>query len=118
MWPNIRQGVMSAAFAAALACLPAASATAQQAEISGKNFTDLPANTWIKLSPLENTPPSPRLGYEGACVWDAKHQVMMRYGGHNQGVGDLDVRSANGEVDAQGAEHIPAGNLLRATEHL
>jgi hypothetical protein len=48
---------------------------------------DLPLNTWVKLSPLTNTPPSPRLGYEGACVWDAKHQVMIRYGGHNQGGG-------------------------------
>jgi hypothetical protein len=48
---------------------------------------DLPLNTWVKLSPLTNTPPSPRLGYEGACAWDSKHQVMIRYGGHNQGGG-------------------------------
>lgn len=48
---------------------------------------DLPLNTWVKLSPLTNSPPSPRLGYEGACVWDSKHQVMIRYGGHNQGGG-------------------------------
>lgn len=48
---------------------------------------DLPLKTWVKLSPLTNTPPSPRLGYEGACVWDSKHQVMIRYGGHNQGGG-------------------------------
>lgn len=47
----------------------------------------MPLNSWVKLSPLTNTPPSPRLGYEGACVWDAKHQVMIRYGGHNQGGG-------------------------------
>jgi len=47
----------------------------------------LPLNTWVKLSPLTNTPPSPRLGYGGACVWDSKHQVMIRYGGHNQGGG-------------------------------
>jgi hypothetical protein len=46
-----------------------------------------PANTWVKRSPLANTPPSPRLGYEGACVWDSKHRVMIRYGGHNQGGG-------------------------------
>ncbi|MEJ5275711.1 MAG: kelch repeat-containing protein [Thermogemmata sp.] len=44
-------------------------------------------NTWVKRSPLEGTPPSPRLGYEGACVWDSKHHVMIRYGGHNQGGG-------------------------------
>ncbi len=48
---------------------------------------DLPTNSWVKLSPLANTPPSPRLGYEGACVWDSKHRVMIRYGGHNQGGG-------------------------------
>lgn len=46
-----------------------------------------PANTWVKRSPLENTPVSPRLGYEGACVWDSIHRVMIRYGGHNQGGG-------------------------------
>lgn len=48
---------------------------------------NLPPNSWVKLSPLANTPPSPRLGYEGACVWDSKHRVMIRYGGHNQGGG-------------------------------
>jgi hypothetical protein len=46
-----------------------------------------PTNAWVKRSPLANTPPSPRLGYEGACVWDGKHRVMIRYGGHNQGGG-------------------------------
>ncbi len=46
-----------------------------------------PANTWVKRSPLTDTPPSPRLGYEGACVWDGKHRVVIRYGGHNQGGG-------------------------------
>jgi hypothetical protein len=45
------------------------------------------ANSWIKRSPLADTPPSPRLGYEGACVWDSKHHVLIRYGGHNQGGG-------------------------------
>jgi hypothetical protein len=45
------------------------------------------ANTWVKRSPLADTPPSPRLGYEGACVWDSKHRVLIRYGGHNQGGG-------------------------------
>lgn len=52
-----------------------------------RDFATLPLNTWVKLSPLADTPPSPRLGYEGACVWDAKHEVMIRYGGHNQGGG-------------------------------
>lgn len=45
------------------------------------------ANTWVKRSPLESTPPSPRLGYEGACVWDNLRRVLIRYGGHNQGGG-------------------------------
>ena len=44
-------------------------------------------NTWVKRSPLVNTPISPRLGYEGACVWDNAHRVFVRYGGHNQGGG-------------------------------
>jgi len=44
-------------------------------------------NTWVKRSPLKDTPPSPRLGYEGACVWDSWRRVMIRYGGHNQGGG-------------------------------
>src|SRR5262245_26929003 len=46
-----------------------------------------PANTWVKRAPLADTPVSPRLGYEGACVWDHKHRVIIRYGGHNQGGG-------------------------------
>ncbi|MCI0361536.1 MAG: kelch repeat-containing protein [Planctomycetaceae bacterium] len=44
-------------------------------------------NTWIKRTPLDQTPVSPRLGYEGACVWDSRHQLLVRYGGHNQGGG-------------------------------
>jgi hypothetical protein len=46
-----------------------------------------PANTWVKRTPLSTTPVSPRLGYEGACVWDSRHRVVIRYGGHNQGGG-------------------------------
>ncbi len=45
------------------------------------------SNTWVKRSPLANTPVSPRLGYEGACAWDNAHRVFIRYGGHNQGGG-------------------------------
>jgi hypothetical protein len=48
---------------------------------------DHPLNTWVKHTPLDKTPPSPRLGYEGDCVWDPKHRVVLRYGGHNQGGG-------------------------------
>ena len=57
------------------------------AHVASAAGLDLPLNTWVKLSPLTNTPPSPRLGYEGACAWDAKHRVLIRYGGHNQGGG-------------------------------
>jgi hypothetical protein len=47
----------------------------------------VPANIWVKLSPLAGTPPSPRLGYEGDCVWVPELRVLLRYGGHNQGGG-------------------------------
>ncbi|MGH7139814.1 MAG: hypothetical protein ACREHD_29090, partial [Pirellulales bacterium] len=46
-----------------------------------------PANTWTKRSPLPDGPVSPRLGYEGACVWNRLHRKLVRYGGHNQGGG-------------------------------
>jgi hypothetical protein len=46
-----------------------------------------PANNWVKRSPLSNGPVSPGMGYEGACVWDSRHQLLVRYGGHNQGGG-------------------------------
>ena len=46
-----------------------------------------PVNRWVKLSPLPDAPDSPRLGYEGACVWDSRHRLVVRYGGHNQGGG-------------------------------
>lgn len=48
---------------------------------------DQAPNTWQKRSPLEGGTPSPRLGYEGDCVWYASEQVLLRYGGHNQGGG-------------------------------
>lgn len=46
-----------------------------------------PENLWVKRSPLADGPLSPRLGYEGACVWDNRHQCVIRFGGHNQGGG-------------------------------
>lgn len=46
-----------------------------------------PVNEWTKRTPLPEAPVSPRLGYEGACVWDVHHQLLVRYGGHNQGGG-------------------------------
>jgi hypothetical protein len=48
---------------------------------------DQPLNAWIKRTPLATSPASPRLGYEGACVWDTRHHLLVRYGGHNQGGG-------------------------------
>jgi hypothetical protein len=50
-------------------------------------FDSHPVNVWVKRSPLPDGPVSPRLGYEGACVWDSRHQLLVRYGGHNQGGG-------------------------------
>jgi hypothetical protein len=46
-----------------------------------------PVNAWVKRSPQSGAPVSPRLGYEGACVWDNRHKLLVRYGGHNQGGG-------------------------------
>lgn len=46
-----------------------------------------PLNTWVKRTPGASTPPSPRMGYEGDCVWDPVRRVVLRYGGHNQGGG-------------------------------
>lgn len=37
-----------------------------------------PTNTWVKRSPLAQTPASPRLGYEGACVWDSRRHLLIR----------------------------------------
>jgi hypothetical protein len=73
---------MRLSIALVVSAILAATAAAEE-----RDFTKLPTNTWVKLSPLKETPPSPRLGYEGACVWDAKHERMIRYGGHNQGGG-------------------------------
>lgn len=51
------------------------------------SLSEQPANVWVKRTPLTETPVSPRLGYEGACVWDRQHKLLVRYGGHNQGGG-------------------------------
>src|SRR5262245_31899885 len=40
---------------------------------SGRPLATQAANSWIKHTPTEGSPVSPRLGYEGACVWDSKH---------------------------------------------
>src|SRR5262245_3218096 len=44
-------------------------------------------NRWEKRSPLPDAPPSPRLAHEGAVVWDLRHRVLIRYGGHGQSGG-------------------------------
>ncbi len=51
------------------------------------SIADQDANVWIKRTPLPDAPVSPRLGYEGGCVWDRRQQLLVRYGGHNQGGG-------------------------------
>jgi len=56
-------------------------------ESSAQTALTQAVNTWVKRSPLADTPPSPRLGYEGACVWDGQHHVLIHYAGHNQGGG-------------------------------
>jgi hypothetical protein len=55
--------------------------------VAASPLTGHPENTWVKQSPLPSAPESPRMGYEGACVWDNKNQLLIRYGGHNQGGG-------------------------------
>jgi hypothetical protein len=45
------------------------------------------ANTWVKRSPLTNTPPSPMLGYEGSFGYDPANKLLIRWAGHNQGGG-------------------------------
>ncbi len=44
-------------------------------------------NTWVKRTPLADTPVSPRMGYEGDCAWVPGRRLVLRYGGHNQGGG-------------------------------
>jgi len=55
--------------------------------VRAQDFPKHAENTWVKETPVEGSPTSPRLGYEGDCVWDSKHRVILRYGGHNQGGG-------------------------------
>ena len=69
-----------------LACVAGYAVLAFAATVGAAGLDQAP-NTWVKRSPLLRTPPSPRLGYEGACVWDSTHRLLIRYGGHNQGGG-------------------------------
>jgi|GEM_PF-1115394 len=60
---------------------------AQQTPWKSQQHPDHPLNVWVKRTPREQAPVSPRLGYEGACVWDSPAQLLVRFGGHNQGGG-------------------------------
>lgn len=79
---RIGQGVRIAFLLAFVATHPYASFAADPPSLASQ-----PANTWVKRSPLSDGPVSPSLGYEGACVWDSRQQLLVRYGGHNQGGG-------------------------------
>src|SRR5687768_8633365 len=47
-----------------------------------------PVMTWVKRHPLPDAKhPSPRLGYETSYGYDPLRQLLVRYGGHNQGGG-------------------------------
>jgi hypothetical protein len=48
---------------------------------------DQDPNTWVKRSPLPGGPPSPQLGYESSWGYDPRAQLLIRWGGHNQGGG-------------------------------
>jgi hypothetical protein len=79
---------VAAAFFASWLCAVGFSAKQLSAEDAQPPALDAqPPNVWIKRSPLPDAPVSPRLGYEGACVWDSRHKLLVRYGGHNQGGG-------------------------------
>ena len=43
--------------------------------------------TWVKRSPREDAPVSPRKGYESSWDWDPFSKRIIRHGGHNQGGG-------------------------------
>ena len=73
-------------FTAVVSSVAALSATLSLAE-ERPSLASQPVNRWVKRTPLADTPISPRLGYEGACVWDSRHRLLVRYGGHNQGGG-------------------------------
>lgn len=49
--------------------------------------TSLPqaANTWVKRSPLADSPPSPGLSYETSLGYDPVARRVIRWGGHAQG---------------------------------
>ncbi len=81
-WIHATLGVASFWTAAAAQDEPAGGAAPPPDAFAGH-----PLNTWVKLSPLPGGPVSPRLGYEGACVWDRRHRLLVRFGGHNQGGG-------------------------------
>lgn len=81
--PMLRLACTTVVLSTAALLLTAALGMADDAPAIAKH----PDNVWVKRSPLPDGPVSPRLGYEGACVWDSRHKLLVRYGGHNQGGG-------------------------------
>ena len=71
----------------ALGSLYSQSLADESTSVENQPFANMPVNQWIKISPLPTAPPSPRMGYEGDCVWDSLRDRLIRYGGHNQGGG-------------------------------
>src|SRR5262245_16581008 len=57
------------------------------AGLAAAQTPDQPPNTWVKRTPLADTPPSPRMGYEATVGYDPKARLLIRWGGHNQGGG-------------------------------
>jgi hypothetical protein len=96
-------------FAALAVLLGAALATWCAAPpVSTYGLFDQPPNTWVKRSPLPGGPPSPRLGYESSWGYDPWRQVLIRWGGHNQGGG--------GEQNAETWTFHPASRLWTLKE--
>ncbi|MEX0716557.1 MAG: hypothetical protein WD066_08220, partial [Planctomycetaceae bacterium] len=51
-------------------------------------LTDQASNTWIKRSPLPDSPISPCSGYEGSIGYFPQLGLVMSYAGHNQSGGE------------------------------
>jgi hypothetical protein len=72
----------------ALRVLFALLAVALPATISRADDPPHPVMTWVKRHPLPDAKkPSPALGYETTYGYDPARDLLIRYGGHNQGGG-------------------------------
>lgn len=49
--------------------------------------SDVKPNHWVKISPRQDGPPSPGMGYEASFGYDPVAKVIIRWAGHNQGGG-------------------------------